>query len=382
MEYQKIVNFLDNASNQPSRFRTRNWVEVNDESRGTYTNADIKFKTTILKYDLCDYADAYIFVKEAITIAGHGDDDAAGQLDERNKGVIFKNCAPFTKCIGRINNTDIDDAQDIDTVMPMYNLIEYSNNYLKTSGSLWQYYKDDPNDNIEQSESFQSKIKPTGKTPPGGNTKDVEILVPPKYLSNFWRTLEMPLINCELELILTWSKNCVISSATGQTKSAITETKLYVPALTLSTEDNAKLLQQLKSNFKRKINWNKYESSIKTFAQNRYLNYLINPSFQGVNRLFVLPFENENDRTSHSTYYFPKVEIKDYNVMIDGSNFFDQPINSMSKTYENIRKIATGKGDDYTTCCLLDYPYFKDNYKIIEQEKETIEFSQGTVKIF
>ena len=104
---------------------------------------------------------------------------------------------------------------------------------------------------------------------------------------------------------------------------------------------------------------------MKTFAQNRYLTYLINPSFQGVNRLFVLFFENENDRTSHSTYYLPKVEIKDYNVMIDGRNFFDQPINSMSKTYENIRKIATGKGDDYTTGCLLDYPYFIENYKMI-----------------
>ena len=137
--------------------------------------------------------------------------------------------------------------------MPMYNLIEYSNNYLKTSGSLWQYYKDDPNDNIEQSESFQSKIKPTGKTPPGGNTKDVEILVPPKYLSNFWRTLEMPLINCEVELILTWSKNCVISSATGEIKFAITETKLYISVVILSKENNAKLLQQLKCNLKKKL---------------------------------------------------------------------------------------------------------------------------------
>ena len=148
----------------------------------------------------------------------------------------------------------------------------------------------------------------------------------------------MPLINCEVELILTWCKDCVISSATGETKFAITETKLYVPVVTLSTDDNAKLLQQLKSNFKRKINWNKYESSIKTFAQNRYLNHLINPRFQRVNRLFVLSLEKKNDRTSHSTYYLPKVEIKDYNVMID---------------------------DDYTTGCLLDYPYFKDNCKMI-----------------
>ena len=144
-----------------------------------------------------------------------------------------------------------------------------------------------------------------------------------------------------MKLILFW--HGVISSATGETKFKITETKLYVPVVTLSTQDNAKLLQQLKSGFKRTINWNKYESSVKTFAQNRYLNYLINPSFQGVNRLFVLSFENENDRASHSTYYLPKVEIKDYSVMIDGKNFLDQPINSNIKTYENIRKLLLFK---------------------------------------
>ena len=176
----------------------------------------------------------------------------------------------------------------------------------------------------------------------------------------------MPLINSEVNLILTWSKDCVITNCTGEGKFVITETKLYVLAVTLSTKDNEKLLQQLKSGFKKTNSWNKYESSIKAFAQNRYLNYLINPSFQGVNRLyFALPFKNENDRTLHSTYYLSKIEIKDYNVMIDGRNIFDQPINSMNKTYENIRKIATGKGDDYTTGCLLDYPYFKENYKMI-----------------
>ena len=109
----------------------------------------------------------------------------------------------------------------------------------------------------------------------------------------------MLLINCQVNFILTWSRDCVFTNSTGTAKFAITETKLYVPVVTLSTEDNAKLLQQLKSSFKRTINWKKYESSIKTFAQNRYLNHLINPSFLGVNRLVVLSFENENDRTSH-----------------------------------------------------------------------------------
>ena len=172
--------------------------------------------------------------------------------------------------------------------MPMYNLIEYSDNYSKTSGSLWQYYKDDPNNNLENSESFKYKVKITGNTPADGYTKDVEISVPLKYPSTFWRTLEMPIINCEVELILTWSKNCVITKSTGEGKIAITDTKLYVPVVTLSTHDNVKLLHQLKSGFKRKIIWNKSESSIKTFAQNRYLNHLIKPSFQGVNRLCII----------------------------------------------------------------------------------------------
>ena len=163
MEYQKIRNLLDNASNQPSKFRTRNWVEINDEPRGTYTSKSIRFKTTMLRSSLYDYADAYILVKGTITITGAGDDVAARQADERDKGVIFKNCALFVECINRINNTEIDNAKNIDIVMPMYNLIESGENYSKTSGSLWQPYKDDPNDNLTDSESFKCKVKITGK---------------------------------------------------------------------------------------------------------------------------------------------------------------------------------------------------------------------------
>ena len=122
MEYGKIANLLNDESNQPSKFRTRNCVEINDESRGTYTSNDIKFKTTMLRSNLCDYADAYILVKRTITITGAGNDDDAKQLDERNKVVIFQNCAPFTKCTTRINNADIDNAKDIDIVMSMYNI--------------------------------------------------------------------------------------------------------------------------------------------------------------------------------------------------------------------------------------------------------------------
>ena len=196
MEYQKIANLLDDASsNQPSKFKTKNWVEINDESKGTYnSNSQIKVTTTMLKSSLCDCSDPYIHVKGKITITEAGVHQAARQADERDKGVAFKNCAPFTICISEIINTQIDNCKDTDIVMLMYNLIEYSDNYAKTSRSLWQHYKDEPNYNLANSESFKSKIKITGKTPDNGNEKDVEIMVLLKYLSNFWRTLEMPLI--------------------------------------------------------------------------------------------------------------------------------------------------------------------------------------------
>ena len=244
MKYQKITSLLDNASNQPSKFRTKSQVEINDESRVGYTTgSDIKFKTMSLRSSLCYYADAYILFKGTITITGAEDNVAARQADERNKGVIFKNSVPFTKCISKINDTELDNAQDIDIVMSMYNLIEYSDIYSKKSGGLWQYCKYEPNDNLANSESFKSKVKITGKTPNNGNTKDVEIIVPLKYLSNFWRTLEMPLINCEVSLFFTWSLTCVITNSTGEGKFTITDTKRYVPVVTLSTQDNANFSQ-------------------------------------------------------------------------------------------------------------------------------------------
>ena len=124
---------IDDASNEPSKFRTKNWVEINDESRGTYNvNSQIKFKTTLLKASLCGYGDAYIIVKGKITITGEGENAAARRAGERDKGVVFKNWAPFTNCISEINNTQVDNARDIDIVMPMYNLTEYSDNYAKT----------------------------------------------------------------------------------------------------------------------------------------------------------------------------------------------------------------------------------------------------------
>ena len=215
--------------------------------------------------------------------------------------------------------------------MPMYNLIEYSDNYAKTTGSLWQYFRDEPDDNLEDSESFKSKTKITGKTQAAVNEKDVKIMVPLKYLNTFWRTLEMPLINCEVNLILTWSSTFVITDSTGAGTFEKTDTKLYVSVVTL------------KSGFKRVINWNKYLSRPESFRRNASINYLVEPSFQGINRLFVLAFQGDTQRISHSGYYLPNVEIKDYNIMINGENFFDQPIKNNKVTYENIKKLLQVK---------------------------------------
>ena len=193
-------------------------------------------------------------------------------------------------------------------------------------------------------------------------------MVPLKYLSNFWGTLEMPLINCEVNLILTWSSTCVIVStnnANQNARFATADTKIYAPVVTLSTQENAKLLGQLKSGFKRVINWNKYLSKPELLLQNADLNQLVEPSFQRVNRLFDLAFENDNHRISTRCYNLPTIEIRDYNIMINVENFFDQPVKNNKVTYENIKKIATGQGDDYTTGCLLDYLYFMDTYKMI-----------------
>ena len=246
---------LDNTPNQPTKFRTKVWIEINDESRGTYdTNSQIRFETSVLRSILCDYSDAFILVKGTITVANTAAADA--DANNTNKMVIFKNSIPFTTCLSRINNTQIDDTEYIDLVMPMYNLIEYSDNYSKTSGILFQFCRDVPvaddegavtdstKDNVI--DSFNPKEKLTGETGHNG-TKNVGIMVPLKYLSNFWRTLDMSLINCESTFDLNWSENCVIMTTNvvaQATRFSITDRKLDVPVVTLSTQDVAKLLEE------------------------------------------------------------------------------------------------------------------------------------------
>ena len=192
MECQKIINFLDNTPNQLTKVRTKNWVERNDDSRGTYnTNSQIKFQNSTLNSSLCDYSDAYILVSVTIIVPII----ATAANPNIRKNIIVKNCAPFTDCISEIDNTQLDNAKDTDLVMAMYNLIEYSDNYSKTSESVWQYYRDEPlldaNDTIadfadddSNSTSFKIKTKTAVRIGNDGE-KDVKIMVPSNILSNF-----------------------------------------------------------------------------------------------------------------------------------------------------------------------------------------------------
>ena len=232
MEYQNSTNLLGTTPNEMLRSITKKWVEVHEQSGDANDrykpNKPIRFKTSMLRSDLCDFSDAYIVVKGDITLTKT---NGRGIIDIRNRFLAFKNNAPFTNCISKINNVLIDNAEDLDIVMPMYNLLEYSKSYSKTTWSLWNYYKDEPNnpppnnynaDPITNSASFKYKTSITGKASNanlenGANTdqentkikKNIDLVVSLKYLSNFWKTLDIPLINCKVSLILTWSENCV-----------------------------------------------------------------------------------------------------------------------------------------------------------------------------
>ena len=400
MQYDKINNLLlseDNESEKLSKFVTRQYVKVKCLSNAYNETKSIRLKTPMLRSNVCDYSDAYILVKGIITVTAPGVNNNANNIrDKRNSLLILKNNAPFVSCITRINGELIEDADDVDIVIPMYNLLEYSKNYRKTIGSSYNYYRDeltnDDNDNfaninIVNSEAFKYKNKITGNTynvdagvqgyhVNKNGTQEVELDIPLKYLGNFWRALNIPLISCEISLELKWNKNCVITcleqrdirggnrdnAPTGATL-AINDCKLYVPAVTLSKDDKIKLLTNLKSGFKREIIWNKYRSQMTTEAVNNNLNILIDPTFTNVNRLFVLAYQNAHDRQSFSQFYLPNVMVKDYNVIIDKLAFFDLSIKTEEEAYEKIIDIS--RNNEYTTSNLLDYDYFKKHYKLI-----------------
>ena len=207
-------------------------------------------------------------------------------------------------------------------------------------------------------------------------TQEIELAIPLKYLGNFWRALNIPLISCEVFLELKWNKNCVTTSLEqrdiggdnrdnapmGATLS-ITDCKLYVPVVTLSKDDEVKLLTNLKSGFKREVIWSKYRSQMTTEAINNNLNILIDPTFTNVNRLFVLVYQTADNRQLYSQFYLPKVMVKDYNIIIDKLAFFDLPIKTEEEAYEKIIDIS--RTNEYTTGNLLDYDYFKKYYKLI-----------------
>ena len=282
--------------------------------------------------------------------------------------VVFKNCAPFEKCSTEIDGTLVDEANFINITMPMYNLIEYSDNYSDTSGSLWGFKRDDIVNNVnvtndDNAPSFKYKASNIGNTENNGTKNGVKIAVPLKYLSNFWRSLEMPLINCKVELSLKWIENCVLTTAeidananaTGADSAnfEITDTKLYVLIVTLLAEDNAKLSKLLGEGFKRSIYWNKskvidnIEKSINNANEEKYITERLDASYQRVKILFVLAYDNTAGDNQVSTdsfkrYFLPRVKIKNYDIEIDGRNFYDQPINDSIKQYYEIRKISTG----------------------------------------
>ena len=302
MEYDKINNLLlseDNESEKLSKCVTREYVKVNSLSNAYNENKSIRFKTPMLRSNLCDYSDAYILVKSTITVTAPGTNNNANNIrDKRNRPLILKNNAPFVSCITRINGELIEDADDLNIVKPMYNLLEYSKNYRKTIGSLYNYYRDELSDDADEnnfdnikvanSNTFKYKNKIIGNTYDvdagaqgydvnKNGTQKVELAIPLKYLGNFWRALNIPLISCEVSLELKWDKNCVITSlekrdigggnrdnAPTGAALAINDCKLYVPEVTLSKDDEIKLLTNLKSGFKREIIWNKYRSQMTT----------------------------------------------------------------------------------------------------------------------
>ena len=262
----------------------------------------------------------------------------------------------------------------------MYNLIDCSDNNTDTSESLWQFKREEQpiNNNVftditaENSSSFKYKSNLIDNTvADGANSKKegVKIAAPLKYLSNFWRSLAIPLINCKVELSLNWYANWILSSAGTAAIFTITNAKFYVPVVTLKIEDNTKLSKLLSKEFKRSIYLNEYKvTSNKNYDANEYIRERLDASIQGVPRLFVFPYmrgDNFTTENSFDEYFLPRLKIDNYYIEIDGRNFYNQEINDSIKQQEEIRKISTEQGDDYITGCLLVFVYFNKKFRLI-----------------
>ena len=252
MENQKIINILDKIDTDSKHFASKKWYIINDENNTNYgvnkdTGADnpdtIKYDTRVLKPNLCDYAEAYILIDGTIRAA-------AADVNTR---LALNNRALFTNCNLEINDEHVDTAENLDITMPMYNLLEYSDNYQDSSAILYQYKRDEPPEAdaiadlmVDNSSSFKYKISSLGNPVVADNIarRSVKVVVPLKYLSNFFRSLEMPLTNCQIKLNLTWKKECVLSTDDGNAVFLINDTKMYVPVVTLSKEDNKDFIKQ------------------------------------------------------------------------------------------------------------------------------------------
>ena len=378
MENQKIINLLDKIDTDSKHFATKNWYIINDENNTNYgvnkdTGADnpdtIKCDTRVLKPNLCDYAEAYILIDGTIRAAAA----------DANTTLALKNCAPFTKCNLEINDEHVDTAENLDITMPMYNLIEYSDNYQDSSAALYQYKRDEPAEDdavadltADNSSSLKYKISLLGNPVVANNIGriNVKVLVPLKYLRNFFKSLEMPLINCKIKLNLTWKKECVLSTDDGNAVFIINDTKMYVPVVTLSKEDNKDFIEQQNKGFQRSIYWNEYKTKeINEDADANVFKYInLDPSFQGVNRLFVMAYNRANGqptRNGQRKYYLPRIDLKKYNVIIDGRNFYDNPIESDIEKYRELKKVMIGKVEDFTTGSLFHFNYFDKHYKLV-----------------
>ena len=264
MESQKIKNLLDHKENTFPKYQTKKWYIINDQNNGQYGEGDnsddmVKIDTDVVKPFLCDYADAYILVTRKITVEG----------GNANTKAAFKNYHLFTKGKIHLNDTHVDESDNLDLIMNMYNLIEYSDKYSDSTGSFCQFKRQEPLDNnanltVAGSSSFKYKSNLLGDAIVENNNavwKNAKIIVPLKYISSFFRSLEIPLINTKLFIEMNYSKNSIISNVDGNTLVKITKTELYVLAVSLSTEDNNKLNQLLDSEFNRKVYSNEYKSN-------------------------------------------------------------------------------------------------------------------------
>ena len=378
MENQAIINLLDKIDTDSKHFTPKKWYIINDENNTNYgvnkdTGADnpdtIKYDTRVLKPNLCDYAEAYILVDSTIR--------ATNTVNATR--LALKNCALFTKCNLEINDEYVDTAENLDIVMPMYNLIEYSDNHQDSSATLYQYKRDEPPEDdavadltADNSSSSKYKINLLGNPVVANNVarRNVKVVVPLKYLSNFFRSLEMPLINCKIKLNLTWKKESTLSTDVGEAVFIINDTKLHVPVVILSKEDNKDLIEQQNKGLQRSIYWNEYKTKeINEDADANVFKYInLDPSFQGVNRLFVMAYSKgagQPTRNGQRKYYLPRISLNKYNIIIDGRNFYDNPIESDIEKFRELRKVMIGKGEDYTTGSLLDYNFFDKHYRLV-----------------